>query len=458
MAQSVSTAPATTDAALSRHPIGLAILFLTEMWERFGFYTMLATFTLYVMDTKQDGLGWQDASGIYSWYMMFVYASPLIGGLLADRKLGYRLSIILGAIFFIAGYGLLTVRSEPILYLALTLLVIGNGFFKPNISTLVGNLYPPGSPLRDSAYNIFYMGINVGAFLAPLVAEVLRARYGFRAAFGASAVGMSLGLVFFLLFQRYIVAADHARDEPEVDPLAPPRSKSALDLVPNWKRVGALLVIFTIVIVFWMSFHQNGLTMVEWADKSTDWKSSQVTSILIKIFTLGLVDGSNVSGVISNAINPFWIIVLSLPLVRFWGWMNSKGLEPSTPAKMAIGMMLTCVAFLILAAAGKAGGDEGLVSPWWLIASYAVISLAELMLSPMGLSLVSKVAPPHMKGLMMGGWFVATAIGNKLTMIGSLYNKWPHSSFWLLLAILSFIMGLVLFILLKPLKRAMPGV
>ena len=198
--------------------------------------------------------------------------------------------------------------------------------------------------------------------------------------------------------------------------------------------------------------------MTYWANDNTDWKASRVTPVLIQIFTLNLIDGTDVSGVISNAINPFWVVVLSIPLVRFWRWLGSKGLEPSTPAKIALGMLLTCLAFLILAAGGLAGGDTGRVSPWWIIGAYCVISLGELMLSPMGLSLVSKVAPARIRGLMMGGWFVATAIGNKLTMIGKLWDKWPHSQFWFLLSMFALGMALVLLALLKPLKRAMPGV
>jgi POT family proton-dependent oligopeptide transporter len=217
-------------------------------------------------------------------------------------------------------------------------------------------------------------------------------------------------------------------------------------------------VIYAIVIVFWMVFHQNGSTMTYWANDNTDWRASRVTPVLIQIFTLNLIDGSDVSGVISNAINPFWIVVLSMPLVRFWRWLNTKGLEPSTPTKIALGMLLTSGAFLILAAGGLIGGDTGRVSPWWIIGAYAVISLGELMLSPMGLSLVSKVAPARMRGLMMGGWFVATAIGNKLTVIGVLWTEWYHSSFWLLCSLLALGMSFVLLLLLRPLKRAMPGV
>jgi POT family proton-dependent oligopeptide transporter len=346
------------------------------------------------------------------------------------------------------------------------LLFVGNGFFKPNISTIVGNFYPPASPLRDSAYNIFYMGINIGAFLAPISAEVLRQKFGFRSTFLAAGMGMSIGTVIFTILYRYLGQGERRVESSDIrtvelsadlPPVAEPQA-AAVDSVPEGKRIAALLTVFTIVIVFWMVFHQNGSTMTYWANDNTDWSASRVTPILIQIFTLDLIDGTDVSGVISNAINPFWIIVLSMPLVRFWRFLAARGLEPSTPAKMAMGMFFTSMAFVILAVGGLWGGDTGRVSPWWIIAAYGVISLGELMLSPMGLSLVSKVAPARMRGLLMGGWFVATAIGSKLTMIGKLWDKWSHSAFWLLLAGFALVMSLVLLVLLRPLKRAMPGV
>jgi POT family proton-dependent oligopeptide transporter len=275
---------------------------------------------------------------------------------------------------------------------------------------------------------------------------------------------MVLGTVIFSVFYRYLRHGERKRPAGDAqaielaEDIRPAAEPAEIENVPEWKRIVALLVIFAIVIVFWMVFHQNGSTMTYWANDNTDWKASTVTPILIQMFTLNLIDGTNVSGVISNAINPFWIIVLSIPLVQFWRWLNSRGLEPSTPTKIALGMLLTSGAFLILAAGALSGGDTGRVSPWWIIGAYCVISLGELMLSPMGLSLVSKIAPARMKGLMMGGWFVATAIGNKLTMIGKLWDSWTHSQFWLLLSGLAFVMALVLIALLKPLKRAMPGV
>ena len=477
-----------------RHPKGLYILFATEMWERFGFYTCAAIMTLYL---QRGGFGWSksQATSLWSNYLMFVYLTPLIGGWLADRFLGYRRAVLLGGLFFVGGYVLLGVGQLSTYYIALALLFIGNGFFKPNISTMVGNLYPASSPLKDSAYSIFYMGINIGALLAPIVGEVMlqtfagtdileaakagkplapeqaaSLRTGFLAAFFAAAAGMTLGTVLVIAFYREMAAADRNRrakaplDDFEASAVTedvPPavNKPSAIDAVPETTRIGALVVIYAIVIVFWMVFHQNGSTMTYWADENTDWK---------------------VSGVISNAINPFWIVVLTVPLVKFWGWLRSKGREPSTPMKMALGMLLTCLAFLILFVAAKSGGDqtfvmdesghhvlkpngeyqatEHRVSPVWLIAAYMTISLGELMLSPMGLSLVSKVAPERMRGLMMGGWFVATAIGNKLTMIGLLWTRWYHSSFWLLCSLSALGMAFVLLMLLRPLKKAMPGV
>jgi POT family proton-dependent oligopeptide transporter len=445
-----------------RHPKGLYVLFATEMWERFSFYTMLALLTLYLKDPK-DGFGWSTAhaTGLYANYLMFVYASPILGGLIADRKLGFRKTITIGGLFFIVGHVLLAFPSHTALYSALVCLVIGNGCFKPNISSMVGNLYPAGSPLRDSAYNIFYMGINIGAAFAPVIAEGVKQRFGFHPAFVIAGVGMAIGMTIFWSFQKYLVAADRGPGQTRLDEQANrdlDRPKSELEKVPEWKRISALLVVFAIVIVFWMAFHQNGSTLTYWADKNTDWSSSKILPAIISIVSLGFVSGKDVSGVISNAINPFWIVVLSYPLSRLWPWLNRRGLEPATTTKMATGIFLSACAFFLLYFAGKAGGDVGRVSPWWIVIFYFLLSLGELLLSPMGLSLVSKVAPARLKGVMMGGWFVATAIGNKLTMIGQYWDVWPHSQFFLLLASILLGMSLLLFALLKPLKKAMPGV
>ncbi len=548
-------------AESGKHPKGLYVLFATEMWERFSFYSMLALFTLYLRDPV-EGFGWTaaEATALYSNYLMFVYASPLIGGLIADKVTGYRKAVMIGGFFFMAGHGLLSISALWAVYLALTCLVIGNGFFKPNVSTMVGNLYPEGSHLKDRAYNIFYMGINVGAFIAPIIMEIVRAKFGFHPAFAVAAFGMVLSVGVLWMFKQHVMQADNAHangdqaaDEAATAVDAPPHgvsdqdgrnaSQIASDLmntVSDNKRILALVVIFIIVIVFWMVFHQNGSTLTYWADDNTNW---------------------NVSGTISNSINAFWVLTLTFPLVWFWGFLDRRGKEPSTPTKMAIGMTLTGLSFLVLyfgatigegmtksadqLAAGefrinervlKNLGNSGIapeilakiqnakipdgettivqecppnktcknavfgvkfaakdgisgeqqlvaainavapgegdknkaaflqssylfrVSPFWLILAYAIVTLGELMLSPMGLSLVSKVAPISKRGLLMGGWFVATAIGNKLTMIGIYWDIWLQSSFFLLLACMALVMAVVLFAILKPLKKAMPGV
>ncbi len=447
---------------VNTHPKGLYVLFATEMWERFSFYTMLAMFALYMRDTTGQGFAWSvdSTQALVSNYLMFVYASPLVGGWIADKKIGYRKAVMIGGVFFMAGHLLLSFRSIGIVYAALACLVIGNGFFKPNVSAMVGNLYKEGSHLKDRAYNIFYMGINVGAFLAPVVATFVQGRWGYHPAFAVAAFGMVISVIILWRAKKYVEEADHPiskgaktlANTAAVAVDAPPASASqqnAIDAVPDWKRIGALIVIFLIVIVFWMVFHQNSTTITYWGDENTDWA---------------------VSGIISNAINPAWVILLTFPLVGFWKWMDSKGLEPSTPTKMVIGMVMTALAFFIFfiaARVGEASVAPGAnpyalgaykVSPLWLLGAYGVLTLGELMLSPMGLSLVSKVAPIRMRGLMMGGWFVATAIGNKLTQIGQLWDDWLHSNFWIFLSACALVMAFVLLILLKPLKKAMPGV
>ncbi len=494
------------------------------MWERYSFYTVGAMLSLYLRDAT-DGFSFSNArsASVVSTYNMFIYFTPLLGGLIADRLTGFRKAIIIGGVSFMIGHALLAVPDNLfICYLALTFLVIGNGFFKPNVSSMVGNLYREGSHLKDKAYLIFYMGINVGALLAPLVANFVQPRWGFHPAFFLGAIGMIISLIVFGVNQKYVRHADRLQSRgTEVQAAAvsedlPPNAESAaMNAIPEWKRIVALIVIFLIVIVFWMVFHQNSISLTWWAEDHS----------------------YRLPGILSFGINPLFIILLSTPLAAFWSWLDKRNLEPSTPMKMMIGMCLTGFSFVILYFAANSGGFNkpvfeviqsspqetwvsispearkefgittapvkhsrqekdkvveydtwrvnamgGTVAPfdfmryegqangvinaaptqrvskWWLITAYFVLSLGELMLSPMGLSLVSKVAPVRMRGLMMGGWFAATAIGNKLTGVAGYWDVWSHSFFFILLAGMALTMAVVLLVLLRPLKKAMPGV
>lgn len=418
------------------HPKGLMTLFFTEMWERFGFYTMLAVFTLYMDET----LGWSDAykGQVYGLYLGFVYFTPIAGGWIADKLLGYRKTIILGAIILGAGYFLLSMSGPSmiwIFYLGLVVITVGNGLFKANISVLVGNLYPSGSILKDSGYNIFYMGINLGAFIAPLAATWLHDYFGnYQPAFAAAAIGMVMSLIVFEIWKKRYLHADE-RDAHSGTPID---EDEKITPEQEKERIFALITIFAIVIFFWMSFHQSGFALTLFAQRSTvliDWLKPETYATF----------------------NPLFILLLTPLVVIFWNWLRKRGKEPSTPGKIGLGVLISGMALIILVVACLLGGndDANNMGPQWLISTYFVITIGELCLSPMGLSFVSKVAPARIRGTMMGGWFGATAIGNYLSgFFGGFYNTLPHHQFFGFLVILLFISALLIRIFLKRLKHA----
>jgi POT family proton-dependent oligopeptide transporter len=470
-----------------RHPPGLAVLFFTEMWERFSFYTMAAVFMLYMKDQSHAYPFLRDnASLINGLYVGTVYFTPFFGGMLADRKIGYRWAIIWGALWMGLGQFLLAVDSLTFFFAGLVALVVGNGLFKPNISTLVGKLYEPNDPRLDSAYLIFYMGINLGALIAPFVAQYVRNRYGFHAAFASAGFGMGISLVVFLACQRWLVFTDYrqAQAQPVGELVAPKVQR---------RRNTALLIIFVLVALFWMAFKQNTNTFPLWARDCTD----RTPPAFLADSQAVLDKEGKLSTELNACINPFFVIVFSPLMVLFWHWLRGRGLEPSTPAKIGIGMALAAAAFGILALGGLAGGDMGAirqnprlaqvglaagvvdpaggltvfawwqgllasdvgrVSMWYLIGGYAVITLAELCLSPIGLSLVSKLADPRHRSAWMGGWFVATAVGGYLSgIVGIWWERMPHSQFFGLLAGTSVLAGALLVIFLPRLRAAMPS-
>ncbi|GBD86417.1 di-/tripeptide transporter [bacterium BMS3Abin03] len=493
------------------HPKGLYVLFFTEMWERFGFYTMLAIFVYYM----QENFHWDaaTATNVYGIFLAGVYFTPIAGGWIADNLLGYGKTITLGAITMIIGYGLMAVPTDSpgMLYFALTIVCIGNGLFKANISVLVGNLYGHAQiSLKDAGYNIFYMGINIGAFYAPMAAAGIRRFFmehfgvtmaqGYNAGFAVAAVGMVVSLLIFTLFRKIYADADYQSKDSHNE-----TKDLTLTKAQEKERIVALLTIFAIVIFFWMAFHQNGAAFSLFARDYTDKIVGKFTYLLFDIIGLHailfiLLGGGTVllsdkaktkgigalfalAGVIMiiikldtlgaqneiapeqfQSFNPMFIVLLTPIIVGWFAFLNKRGKEPSSPAKIGLGMVITAIAYLIMVVASQGltavhtlGGESSAitVSPYWLISTYFIITLAELHLSPMGLSFVSKVAPPKMKGLMMGGWFGATAVGNYLSgFVGRFYQNWELWQFFLLLVITSLFAALLVRIFLKKLKHA----
>jgi POT family proton-dependent oligopeptide transporter len=380
-----------------RHPPGLYVLFFTEMWERFSFYTMFAVFVLYMTEPADYArlkiLPFFDPHVMYAWYSGLIYITPLLGGWIADRFLGCRKTVYIGALLMAAGQFLLATTSVSLFYPGLLLLIVGGGFFKPNISTMVGNLYAHDSPLRDSAFNIFYMGINVGAFIAPLAAGWLQVAYGFRWAFFAAGAGMIVSTIILLAFNRFVAYADTtATGSGGFVSSRPPANRREFRL-----RMGALYAVYGIIILWWAVYMQYGDVMNLWARDYTRPVKAFGTVMPIEWY---------------QAINPIFIIFFTPVLVWLWGWLNRRGREPSTSGKMQWGFFLSVVSFLIMiGAAGSIAGGR-LVSPFWLVGFYGVMTLSELCLSPMGLSYVTKVAPPKYQSLMMGMWFAASGVGS----------------------------------------------
>ncbi len=563
------------NAVKKGHPTGLWYLFATEMWERFGYYLMLGIFSLYMLDGWNNGGMGFDAvkkSDIYGTYLGLVYLTPFIGGLLADRILGYRKAIVLGGLSMAAGYFLLSIHDVTSFYLGLLCIILGNGFFKPNISTLVGNLYS-GDDMKDkkdAGYNIFYMGINIGAFVCNFVAAYMRINYGWGHAFAAAGVGMLLGVVIFLLGTKHIKHVDVVKPLQKGD-MSTGRILS-MTVLPMFifgilgylipgnllgtdtndafifgclpvitffiylafksearerRAIKALLAAFMCIILFFAIFHQNGDALTVWAEDHTNREMSEgVAAVADKVgmaqvvvnneivsapqdefdaiiadmrakeaampaisreeikakgeysFSINQLEksrkyfatlpadqipaqGENLklySTELYQSINPFWVVVLTPVVVGIFGFMRSRKREPSTPSKIAIGLVITALSALVMVGAVFATNDmTGKAGSMWLIASYGVITVGELCLSPMGLSLVSKLSPPRITALMMGGFFLAISVGNKLS--GMLSGLWEtidqKENFFLLNFALVMVAATVMIVMLKWMNGVM---
>jgi POT family proton-dependent oligopeptide transporter len=487
------------------HPVGLFVLFFAEMWERFSYYGMRGLLKLYMVNylfvsvrqTLQGGpydgkgepgsvLGWgfiksllptadpsrlascidpkvkalvagdaahnvaplaydvargiaeqtcaasSNASLLYGFYTGLVYLTPLFGGIIADRWLGQRKTVVVGGVLMAIGHFVMAFESS--FFLALGLLILGNGAFKPNVSTQVGLLYPAGDPRRDGAFTIFYMGINLGAFLCNFVCGVLAATYGWHYGFAAAGVGMLLGLVVYLWGQKFLAQdnrAQAAKAEAKVE--AAPLSGG------EWKRVWALVILCLLNVVFWAVYEQQGNTMQTWADEQTVWPT---------------ILGWQVPSTLYQSFNPFVIIAFAPLMDMFWQWQARRGTEPSSVSKMAIGCFILGGSFVVMIAGAKVVGD-GKGSLFWPLFCTFLVTIGELYLSPIGLSLVTKVSPPRIVSMMMGMWFISSFVGNTLSgWIGTFYDRMPKESFFLLLTVLGVGSGLAMWAFNKPLKSA----
>jgi proton-dependent oligopeptide transporter, POT family len=413
-----------------RHPAGLYVLFFTEMWERFSYYGMRSLLVYYMIKHLQ--FTQEESSRIYGLYTGFVYFTPLFGGMLADRLLGQRRTVIVGGVLMAIGHFLMAAPS--LFYPALTFLVLGNGAFKPNISTQVGALYAPGDHRRDRAFSLFYMGINLGAFFSPLVCGTLGEKIGYHWGFGAAGVGMVIGLLVYLAGQK------HLAPDLIMQKKGSGNGKSQEPMTRgDWLKIGAIFVMMALTIVFWSVYEQQGNTMALWADANTD----------------RVIFGWEMPASWFQSFNPLMIFIFVPLLNLFWGWQDRRGKEPSSIAKMGIGCILLAAAFLVLIPPARELALHPRASLWWLVACTFVLTLGEVYLSPIGLSLVTRIAPARIVSLMMGVWFLSSFFGNYLSgYLGTFWGKMPKERFFLLMFSLSFAAGLAFFALLAPLKKA----
>ena len=542
----------------NKHPKGLPYLFFTEMWERFGYYLILGIFVLYMIDADKGGLAFEDkhADDIFGTFIALTYLTPFLGGFLADRLLGYIKAIYIGGTLMGLGYiGLGLFKDVSMFYVSMGLIIIGNGFFKPSISTLLGNLYSDDKykANKDAGYNIFYMGINIGGFVCNIIAAYMRSKYGWGEAFVTAGVGMFIGLIIFSLGRKHVVHANVMEPVQEGDAtigsiLVKVFLPAVIAGFLGWvipgnifgsdstdafifacvpvvvfyisiyvsanaedkKPIGALLAIFAVSMMFWAVFKQNGTALTRWANYYTD---RSVPAVLEKpLESIYLVDTKdygtkevavhdhqfqtikgedgkpkkeqgkdiyfkNISKEqraeleanpdkkvylynteLFQSINPFWVIVLTPVVVGFFMMLRRKDKEPSTPTKIVLGLFISALSCLVMVGAVYIG-DNGAskVSPLWLFAAYGIITIGELCLSPMGLSLVSKLSPPRITALMMGGFFLSTSIGNKLSgVLASMWYSYEDKAnfFWVNFALL-LIATLLGVAILKPLNKAM---
>ncbi len=423
------------------HPRGLSTLFFTEMWERFSYYGMRAFLILYMTaPALAGGLGFEvpHAGSVYGTYVGSVWFATIFGGIIADRWLGAYRSVLYGGIIIALGHFTLAFKALPLFYAGLALIVLGTGLLKPNATTMLGSLYDERDARRDAGFSIFYMGINLGAFIGPIIAGALAQKVDWHLGFACAGIGMTFGLI------QYVLGRERLRPALQRVAVRAQSATSGLGFTrEEWARMGAVLVFFVFAALFWAAYEQAASTLNLFADKYAD----------------RTVFGWTVPTSWFVSIQAMFVILLSPVFAWLWVWLGPR--EPSTPVKFALGLLLVGISFVLLLPAGAMAQSGGgvLVSSLWLVAAYFLQVLGELCLSPVGNSVVTKLAPPRIVGMMMGVWFLAIAVGNKLAgLIAGLSATVPFTTLFGAVAAATIGASVVLFLLIGPIRRLMGGV
>jgi proton-dependent oligopeptide transporter, POT family len=429
------------------HPQGLATLFFTEMWERFSYYGMRA-FLLYYMTATvaEGGLGFSDADGtsIYGTYTGAAWGASIVGGLIADRLLGQYRSVLIGGIVIMLGHFTLVFRPVPFFYAGLALIVIGTGLLKPSASTLVGLLYEPGDKRRDAGYSLFYMGINGGAILGPIIAGYIAQEIDWHLGFGCAGVFMLFGVIQYVAGRKNFQAALERGARATASPgtsdsvAAPGAGTGALSFTSSeWKRIAAIVAFFAFAILFWGGYEQAGSTLALFADRNTR----------LELF------GFPFPSSWFQSVQPIFVVILA-PIFA-WLWVRLGRRDPPVTAKFALGLLFMGIAFLILVPAGGLTLRTGMrVSPWWLIAWNLFSEFGEVCLYPVGMNAVSKLSPARIVGVMMGVWFLSISFGNKLAgWAAGFISDVPLDRLFGSFAVILIVASLLMFALVRPISR-----
>ena len=442
------------------HPVGLYVLFFTELWERFSYYGMRAILTLYMLakvSSDNPGLGWEEGKALatYGWYTMLVYVVSIPGGIIADKILGQKQSVMIGGWLLVAGHGVLSIEQDWAFFSGLGLIVLGVGLLKPNISTMVGGLYKEGDPRRDKGFSIFYIGINVGAAVAAILVGIVAQAYGWHYGFGLAAVGMVLGQLVYVGGQKYLT---HVGNPPKKDNAENEASVSIAEIFKQMfstkKTLGVLILLFaisvllptqtmetevvayiifflflSIVVGFMMTVYQDLTGKVE-KDRFivlllsfliviVFWGAFEQAGGLLNIYAeqktnRTLSSGWEIPAAFFQSLNPLYIILFGIPVAGFWAWMKRKGKEASSIFKMAVGVIIMGLGFVFMVFATMEYENAGESAIYWLVFAYLLHTIGELSASPVALSFITKLAPLRYGALMMGLYFAATGLGNKV--------------------------------------------